>query len=154
LKDELLANDYAAAHSLAHSRKTAAPVFFKDLDPTDSKMHLHKLIQKHEPSGRMNLYVAAHAHHVEDVDSEKSKQLLETLMEHVTQDKYVVSVPWENVSDLVMWDNRCVLHRATGGAFEGKYRRDLRRTTVHDDSPTAWGLNERVDSRQGFKPIS
>jgi alpha-ketoglutarate-dependent 2,4-dichlorophenoxyacetate dioxygenase len=153
LKTELLENDYVAAHSLAHSRKTASPVFFKDLDPTASKMHLHKLVQRHEPSDRMNLYVAAHAHHIEGVSEEKSQELLKTLMDHATQKKYVVSVPWENVSDLVMWDNRCVMHRATGGAFAGKYRRDLRRTTVHDSSSTAWGLNEPIDTRQGFSAL-
>ena len=43
------------------------------------------------------------------------------------------------------------MHRAGGGSFEGKYVRDLRRTTVHDASPTAWGLNEKgVDTRPGF----
>ena len=42
------------------------------------------------------------------------------------------------------------MHRAAGGSFEGKYVRDLRRTTVHDASTTAWGLNEKVDSRPGF----
>ena len=150
LKQELLDNDYVAAHSLAHSRKTASPIFFKDLDPTAQKMHLHKLVQRHEPSDRMNLYVAAHAHHIEGVSLEKSKELLDTLMKHATQKKYVVSVPWQNVGDLVIWDNTCVMHRATGGAFEGKYRRDLRRTTVHDSSSSAWGLNEPIDSRQGF----
>lgn len=151
LRDELISNDYVAAHSLAHSRKTASPEYFKDLDPLASKMHLHKLVQLHEPSGRTNLYIAAHAHHIEDVPAERSKELLDTLMAHVTQPKYVVSIPWENVSDLVIWDNTCVLHRAAGGSFAGKYRRDLRRTTVHDSSSTAWGLNEAVDSRQGFK---
>ena len=153
VKNELLENDYAAAHSLFHSRKQGSPEFFVDLDPTAHKMHLHKLVQKHEPSGRMNLYIAKHAHHIEGLDPEKSEQLLDRLMKHCTQPKYVVSVPWENNSDMVMWDNTCVMHRAAGGAFEGKYRRDLRRTTVHDASSTAWGLNERVDSRPGFDNV-
>jgi len=150
LKTELLENDYVAAHSLFHSRKQGSPEYFKDLDPTANKMHLHKLVQRHEPSGRMNIYVAKHAHHIEGVSPEKSEQLLDTLMKHCTQPKYVVAVPWENNSDMVMWDNTCLMHRAAGGAFEGKYRRDLRRTTVHDASSTAWGLNEPVDSRTGF----
>jgi alpha-ketoglutarate-dependent 2,4-dichlorophenoxyacetate dioxygenase len=146
LAQELLDNDYVAAHSLAHSRKTASPIFFKDLDPTKEKMARHRLVQRHEPSGRMNLYIAAHCHHIEGVTPEKSTELLDTLMKHVTQDKYVTNISWENPGDLIIWDNRCVLHRATGGSFEGKYVRDLRRTTVHDDSPTAWGLNH-VDDR-------
>lgn len=46
--------------------------------------------------------------------------------------------------------HRCVMHRAEGGSFAGKYRRDLRRTTVHDDSSQAWGLNVAEDKRPGF----
>ena len=42
------------------------------------------------------------------------------------------------------------MHRAAGGSFEGKHVRDLRRTTVHDASSTAWGLNEQADTRPGF----
>ncbi|OCL11759.1 alpha-ketoglutarate-dependent 2,4-dichlorophenoxyacetate dioxygenase [Glonium stellatum] len=153
LKDELLSQDYVAAHTVLQSRKLGSPEFFKDLDTTAIKMARHKLVQRHEPSGRMNLYVSAHAHHIEGVPPEKSKALLDTLMRHATQEKYVVSVPWENVSDLVIWDNTCVMHRAVGGAFEGKYKRDLRRTTVHDSSPTAWGFNEG-DVPQGFNVSS
>lgn len=42
------------------------------------------------------------------------------------------------------------MHRAAGGSFEGKFKRDMRRTTVHDNSSTAWGLNASKDSRPGF----
>lgn len=113
-------------------------------------MSRHKLIQKHEPSGRMNLYVAKHAHHIEGVSEERSNELLKTLIDHATQDKYTISVPWNGPGDMVMWDNTCVMHRASGGSFEGKYPRDMRRTTVHDGSSTAWGLNDKGEVKQGF----
>lgn len=151
LKTELLEKDYAAAHCLAHSRKKAAPEFFKDIDVETQPMHLHKIAQVHEPSKRMNLYVAAHAHHVVGVPREKSDELLETLLEHTTQEKYRASVAWENVGDMIIWDNTSVLHRAGTGTFAGKYKRDMRRTTVHDASPTAWGLNDPgFAKRPGF----
>jgi alpha-ketoglutarate-dependent 2,4-dichlorophenoxyacetate dioxygenase len=136
---------------MAHSRKKGAPEFFKDLDVESQPMHLHKVVQKHEASNRMNLYIAAHAHHIEGLEKEESDQLLKSLLDHTTQEKYTISVPWENVGDMIIWDNTCVLHRAGGGTFAGKYRRDLRRTTVHDASSTAWGLNEQgKDARPGF----
>ncbi|ORY04483.1 alpha-ketoglutarate-dependent 2,4-dichlorophenoxyacetate dioxygenase [Clohesyomyces aquaticus] len=151
LKSELLQNDYAAAHCMAHSRKQGAPEFFKDLEVDNQPMHLHKIAQVHEPSDRMNLYVAAHAHHVVGVDKEKSDALLKQLLDHTTQEKYRVSVAWDNPGDMIIWDNTCVLHRAGGGTFAGKFKRDLRRTTVHDSSSTAWGLNEKgKDTRPGF----
>jgi len=154
LKDELVSNDYVAAHSLFHSRKMGSPEYFQDVDPAEHQMHLHRLVQRHEPSGRMNLYIAAHAHHIEGVTPEKSNELLQKLMAHATQDKYRVSVPWQNVGDLVIWDNTCTMHKAAGGSFAGKFKRDMRRTTVHDASSQAWGLNQPKDSRQGFDVAS
>ncbi|KAI3333779.1 alpha-ketoglutarate-dependent 2,4-dichlorophenoxyacetate dioxygenase [Ustulina deusta] len=153
------------AHSIAHSRKLGSPEFFADLDPTAAPMSRHRILQRHEPSGRMNLYVGAHLHHVEDgadplgeeeeeeeeeeVAAKKARAtvpdswgLVQRLNAHATQDKYVVAVPWNDPGDLVVWDNRAVLHRVGAGAFEGRFLRDLRRTTVHDDSAAAWGLNE------------
>ena len=47
-------------------------------------------------------------------------------------------------------DNTCVMHRAAGGTFEGKYKRDMRRTTVHDGSSQAWGLNDKSAARMGY----
>lgn len=68
----------------------------------------------------MNLYVAAHCHHLEGpgMDKAKSRELLDTLLKHTTQDKYVTSVAWENDDDIIIWDNRYVIHRATGGGLK------------------------------------
>lgn len=141
LKEELLTEDYVVAHSLWQSRKTASPEFFADVEPNDFPMSRHRLVQVHEPSGRMNIYTAAHAHHIEGMDPKRSRTLLDRLYSHVTQPKYRLMVPWLDEGDVILWDNTSVMHRAAGGAFEGKYKRDMRRTTVHDGSSTAWGLN-------------
>ncbi|KAL2393257.1 Alpha-ketoglutarate-dependent 2,4-dichlorophenoxyacetate dioxygenase [Exophiala dermatitidis] len=147
LQQELLEKDYVVNHSIAQSRKLGSPEFFKDLDPTNGgKMARHKLIQVHEPSGRRNIYIAAHSHSIVGLPKDKSDELIKMLLDHVTQPKYTISVEWKNPSDMIIWDNRCTLHKANGGAFEGRYRRDLRRTAVHDDSSTAWGLNEVEDT--------
>ncbi|CZR67575.1 related to 2,4-dichlorophenoxyacetate dioxygenase [Phialocephala subalpina] len=150
LKEDLLTNNYIANHSLLHSKKLAAPEYFAKLNPAESPMGRHRLVQVHESSGRMNLYIAAHAHHIEGMDPEASKELLDRLYGHAKQPRYVFEVEWENVGDLVIWDNTCVMHRAVGGSFEGKYKRDMRRATVHDGSSQAWGLNEHTDQRQGL----
>ncbi|OTA98127.1 hypothetical protein M426DRAFT_326238 [Hypoxylon sp. CI-4A] len=152
LRDELLSHDYVGAHSMAHSRKLGSPTFFSDVDPTKGPMQRHRIAQLHEPSGRMNLFIGAHLHHIEENGKEipNSRELVQRLNTHATQKKYTTTVQWEQPGDMIIWDNRCVLHRAGGGIFEGKYRRDLRRTTVHDDSPTAWGLNSKESAWMGF----
>ena len=59
--------------------------------------------------------------------------LLKDLIEHATQRKFVYRHAWR-VGDLVIWDNRCTMHRAT--PFEDlKYRRELRRVTTLDIEP-------------------
>lgn len=145
LKKELLEGDYAGSHCMAHSRKLASPEYFKDVEPDKAPQSKHRIAQRHEPSGRMNLYIGAHLHHIEGegMTPERSAELVEKLNKHATQEKYRITVSWDQPGDMVIWDNRCVMHRAglwTGG---GKYKRDLRRTTVHDDGPTAWGLNSK-----------
>ncbi|KAH6652534.1 hypothetical protein BKA67DRAFT_624422 [Truncatella angustata] len=149
-KDELLRNDYVCAHSILHSKKIAAPEFFAHINPAEYPMGRHQLLQHHERSGRMNLYLAAHVHHIEGLKPEQSIELFGRLFKHATSDKYVVDINWENPGDLVIWDNTCTMHRVVGGSFQTKYRRDMRRATVHDDSSQAWGLNEHTDIRQGL----
>jgi alpha-ketoglutarate-dependent 2,4-dichlorophenoxyacetate dioxygenase len=51
-------------------------------------------------------------------------------MEHATQQRFVHAHKWQ-VGDLVLWDNRCTLHRGTR-YNDAKYRRDLRRVTTQD----------------------
>ncbi|KEZ45110.1 hypothetical protein SAPIO_CDS2543 [Scedosporium apiospermum] len=141
LKKELVKNNYVGCHTLAHSRKLGSPEYFKDLDPSKFPMARHHIAQIHEGSGRVNLYVGAHLHHIEGLSDDESTKLRDTLNKHVAQPKYTYTFEWEQPGDMIMWDNRATLHRAMGGSFAGKYRRDLRRTTVHDDSAGAWGLN-------------
>lgn len=150
LKAELLEKDYVACHSLYHSRKTAAPEALPGLNPEDHFMSRHKLVQPHEASGRTNLYIASHVHHIEGLSPTDSQALINRLCAHACQRKYVVSIDWTQDTDLILWDNTCVMHRATGGDFEGKYVRDMRRATVHDGSSYAWGLNEKGAERMGY----
>ncbi|KAF7193794.1 Alpha-ketoglutarate-dependent 2,4-dichlorophenoxyacetate dioxygenase [Pseudocercospora fuligena] len=156
MKERLLKDDYVGVHSLHHSRKRGSPEFFQDLNPEEFPMHRHKICQIHELSGRKNLYIGSHLHHIENSNGEKlgeaeNFELIWSLMGWATRPENIVSVEWKNVNDLIIWDNTAVMHRAAGGSYEGKFARDLRRTTVHDGSPTAWGLNEKdVDGRPGF----
>ncbi|KAK3397105.1 hypothetical protein B0T20DRAFT_462281 [Sordaria brevicollis] len=144
MKKRLTEKDYTGVYNAAWSRKQGAPEWFRGLDVGKGPVARHKILQKHKESGRMNLCVGAYLWRLEDKEGrvvEESEEMIRLLNEHVARDKYVASVRWENPGDLVIWDNRAVLHRA--GEFEGvgKYRRDIRRTTAFDTGPMAWGLN-------------
>lgn len=97
--------DVVISHSLWHSRRLGAPdsVLLKQVNPEDHSMARHKLVQLHEPSGRTNLYIAWHAHHIDGQTREESQPLIEELLRHASQDKYTFRIDWENDGDLVMW---------------------------------------------------
>ncbi|TAQ83586.1 hypothetical protein B7494_g8092 [Chlorociboria aeruginascens] len=109
LQSQLVEKDYIAAHSLWHSRKTASPIILSDLTAETLPMARHKLIQPHEPSGRMNLYLASHIHHLEGLGAVESDELLKGLREHAENPELVLRVEWENEGDLVIWDNTSVM---------------------------------------------
>ncbi|GFZ43120.1 hypothetical protein JCM24511_00838 [Saitozyma sp. JCM 24511] len=143
-------------HSQHHSRKVASPhaEILKDVKykPESHPFGRHKVVQRHEASGRMNLYIANHAYCIDGWEVEQSQKEIQELLDHASQPKYTCEVEWENPTDLVIWDNTCTLHRATLGEFDGKYKRDMRRTTVHDDSPLAWGHNNVGDTWRSGLP--
>ena len=88
-----------------------------------------KLVDHYEASGRSSLYLASHASHIVGWPVEKGQALLEELMEFATQDRFVYTHDWR-VGDLVIWDNRCTMHR--GRPYDMTQRRVLHRTTVSD----------------------
>jgi alpha-ketoglutarate-dependent 2,4-dichlorophenoxyacetate dioxygenase len=119
-----------AEHSYWHSRMLAA-----HRPPTDEEQRLnppahHPLVSVHPGSGRKTLYLASHASRIVGLPVEEGRALLRELTEFATQPQFVYSHEWR-VGDIVIWDNRCTMHRAT--PFEDtKYPRDVRRTTVRE----------------------
>jgi alpha-ketoglutarate-dependent 2,4-dichlorophenoxyacetate dioxygenase len=77
--------------------------------------------------------------------------LIKELSDHVQNPKYRVTVEWHQPGDMIIWDNTAGMHRATGGSYEGNFKRDMRRTTVKDMSKDKYGLNgEGADWRVGL----
>nr|AHN65070.1 2,4-D-alpha ketoglutarate dioxygenase [Cupriavidus campinensis] len=89
------------------------------------------LVRTHAGSGRRFLFIGAHAGHIEGRPVAEGRMLLAELLEHATQRQFVYRHRWQ-VGDLVMWDNRCVLHR--GRRYDISARRELRRATTLDDA--------------------
>ena len=91
---------------------------------------VHPLVRTIPTSGRRALYLASHAAHVVDWPVPEGRLLLHDLMAHATQSHFTYCHVWRP-QDLVIWDNRCTMHRAR--PFDDKtHRRELRRTTTLD----------------------
>ena len=91
----------------------------------------HPLVRVNPVNGRKSLFLGAHASHIEGMPVEEGRALLETLLDHVTQPQFCYRHEWTE-GDLVIWDNRCVLHRATPYDTT-RHRRLMQRTTVSGD---------------------
>ena len=87
------------------------------------------LVRVHPGSKRKLLFVGVHCTHVPGMTLAEGKLLISDLLEHATQREFVYRHTWA-VGDVVMWDNRCTLHR--GRRFDLSQRRELRRTTTEE----------------------
>lgn len=87
------------------------------------------LVRTHSSTGRKSLYIGAHAREVVGMTRPEGRLLLLELLEHATQPQFVYRHHWQ-VGDVVMWDNRCTLHR--GKRFDFAEKRELRRSTTDD----------------------
>ena len=85
------------------------------------------------PDGRKALLLGMHASHVEGMAADESRAQLDALQQFATQPQFTYRHTWR-VGDLVMWDNRCTMHRAMPYALE-KDRRLLHRTTIAGEGP-------------------
>jgi len=92
-----------------------------------------RLVRRHPGSGRKCLYLAAHASEISGWPLPDGRLLLRDLMEHATRREFVYSHRWRR-GDLVIWDNRCTMHR--GRHFDETKVRDLRRVTTRDIAST------------------
>ena len=116
-------------HSIAYSRQTLGFDFSSD-EAQALQGAIHPLVRTFPRSGRRALYLASHASRIIDWPVPEGRLLLRDLTEHATQREFVYRHAWRP-HDLVIWDNRTTMHRAT--PFDDKHqRRELRRVTTLD----------------------
>ncbi len=127
--------DLVAEHSIIYSRSLmGGDAIFNDADRAALPPVRQTLVRTHPVTGRKAIYTGAHASHVIGWPVEKGRALIKELLEHTIQDRYVWRHHW-TAGDLVMWDNRCVLHRGRPFAAD-RHARVMRRTTIAGDGPT------------------
>lgn len=122
-----------AEHSIFDSRAKIGFTDFSEEERAAMPPALQAVVRTYLGSGRKTLYLASHASHIIDWPVPEGKCLLMDLMEHATQAQFIHTHHWQ-VGDLVMWDNRCTMHR--GRPHDPGEKRDLRRATIQDDGPT------------------
>ena len=123
-----------AEHSLANSRAQIAPNLMSNAFQKDTPPVNQRLVRTIPETGKKALLVGSYTTRIDGLPIEEGKALLKALLEWATQPQFVYRHTWR-VNDLVVYDNRCCLHR--GRSWErGRYKRVLHRTTLAGDGPT------------------
>jgi taurine dioxygenase len=95
---------------------------------------LHPLVRRHPESGRNSIYInPIRIEGIVGLDHREALPLLATLLEHATQERFQYRHAWQP-GDLVIWDNRCLLHKANGD-YDMNERRYLYRVMLQGDVP-------------------
>ena len=124
-----------AIHSFVYSRGLVSD----GLMPPDHAAQVppvpQALVRANPRHGRKAFFVGSHACEIVGMPTDEARALLRQLLDLATRPEAVYTHRWEP-GDLVMWDNRCVLHRGRPWD-ESAYRRVMHRTTVAGEGPTA-----------------
>ena len=129
-----LIEDLVCEHSLMYSRGSLGMLDYSEEERAMFRPVRQRLVRTHPVTGRKSLYLSSHAGAILGMPMPEARLLLRELTEHATQPKFVYVhrwTPW----DLVMWDNRQMMHRVR--RYDDAQPRDMRRTTVAGDAPTA-----------------
>jgi alpha-ketoglutarate-dependent 2,4-dichlorophenoxyacetate dioxygenase len=119
-----------AEHSIFNSRAKLGFSNFSDEERAGLPPVPQVLVRTIPESGRKSLYLASHAGRILGMPEQEGRALIEQLVAHATQRQFIYTHRWR-LHDLVIWDDRCTMHRGT--EFDDlRWKRDMQRATVCD----------------------
>jgi taurine dioxygenase len=143
--DTCFANMYAAHEALPESEKAALDgmrvihsweLSRENIGRTLSRAEIddappmtHPLARIHPETGRKCLFMGMHASHLEGMEMAAGRARIEALEAHATQPRFLYRHRWR-AGDVLMWDNRCLLHRADPNFDANRHPRVLHRTCL------------------------
>ncbi|HEX6210534.1 MAG TPA: TauD/TfdA family dioxygenase [Methylomirabilota bacterium] len=122
-----------AIHSFAYSRGLIGDGLLPPEHAAQVPPVPQALVRANPRHGRKAFYVGSHACEIVGMPTDEARRLLRDLLERATRPELVYTHRWQP-GDLVMWDNRCVLHRGRPWD-ETAHRRVMHRTTVAGQEP-------------------
>ncbi len=125
--------DLICEHSQIYSRGKLGFDDFTDDERQKWQPVLQRLVREHPRTQRLSLFLSSHIGTIQGWPVPEARLFISDLTEHATQADYVYAHNWHQW-DLLMWDNRVVMHRAR--RYDHTKKRDLHRTTVAGDGPT------------------
>ena len=117
-----------AVHDFAWSRRLVDPLLVTEAEAADHPPVRQKVVRDENPHGPA-LYLGAHARAIEGMREAASRALIDRLVAFAGEARFVYSHRWAS-GDVLVWDNRAVMHRATPFAASGERRRMVRTTVA------------------------
>jgi alpha-ketoglutarate-dependent 2,4-dichlorophenoxyacetate dioxygenase len=124
-----------AEHSLFHSRSLVDPTVMNEEQRKEMPPVRQAVVRANPVNGRKAVFLGAHASHIVGWPVDEGRALIGEIMALCAEPRFVYSHQWRE-GDLLVYDNRCLLHRATPYDI-ARHRRILQRTTISGDAPTA-----------------
>ncbi len=125
--------DVRIVHSWEQSRARlglqATPEEIADAPPLT-----HPLVRTMPETGEKALFMGEHASHIEGRPMNEGRAVLDELTAHAVEERFVYRHKWR-AGDMLMWDNRCLLHRANSNFDAARFPRVLHRTCLRGSAP-------------------
>lgn len=123
-----------AVHSLEFMRES-----LDNPPPTEAQKRAappvsHPIVRPHAETGQPCLYIGMYASHIEGLAVEEGRWRLARLQEQSTQPPFVYTHVWR-MGDVLIWDNRCLMHRGVANYGMAQERRVMKRVCVQDTAP-------------------
>ena len=128
------AEDRVAIHDFAHSRDKVDPSLMTDSERSALPPVRQAMVLDQGRNLGPSLYIGSHVSHVEGMTKSESQKLIDRLLSFATKEQFIYCHTW-CLHDLVIWDNRSVIHRAEP-FVNHKERRRMVRTTIAGVTPT------------------
>ena len=133
-----------AVHSYAYSQGLVGGIALLNREERDDLPPVvHSLVRVHPVTARKSLYLGRHIERIVGMEADAGRALVAELMEAACRPPRTFRHRWQT-GDIVLWDNRSVLHRGHPWPFEE--RRVMKRTTVAGDGENPWALQEGEQS--------
>ena len=115
-----------AVHKYDTNRATARPKNLSSVEVSETPDVIHPLVRTHDETGNQAVYYNSNrTDSVIGMSPDESDALLDNLGEHITQNKYRYDHDWQ-VGDVLLWDNRCLIHSVNVDYPVGQDRRHQR----------------------------
>ena len=131
----------SAHHSIRYSQARIGDTTEFGYGYHDEEPPLRPLLKIHPQTGRPSLFIGRHAYGIPGLDPAESEKLLDELLDFACRPPRTYGHDWQP-GDVVIWDNRCVLHRA--GSFDHSQARVMKHTRIAGDPASERGVNAEL----------